>query len=72
MGDDLRDSVNRPNPQAGVIIGAVLIFVGGIALLRNLDIRWLGWLRLDLIWPLLLIIGGAVLIWRRAGGTRAR
>jgi phage shock protein C len=71
MGDDLRDSVNRPNPGAGVIIGAVLILVGGIALLRNLDLQWLSWLRLDLLWPLLLIVGGAVLIWRRAGGTRA-
>jgi phage shock protein C len=71
MGDDIRDSVNRPNRHAGVIIGAVLIFVGGIALLRNLDFQWLSWLRLDLLWPLLLIIGGAVLIWRRAGGTRA-
>jgi phage shock protein C len=71
MGDDLRDSVNRPNPRAGVIIGAVLILVGGIALLRNLDLQWLSWLRLDLLWPLLLIVGGAVLIWRRAGGSRA-
>jgi len=70
MGDDVRDSVNRPNPQAGVIIGAVLIFVGGIALLRNVDIPYFSWLRLDLLWPLLLIAGGAVLIWRRSGGTR--
>jgi phage shock protein C len=71
MGDDLRRAVNQPNPQVGIIVGAILIVIGGIALLRSLDIPWLYWLRVDLLWPLLLIIGGIVLIWRRAGGHHA-
>jgi len=70
MGEELRESLSRPNPQAGIIIGAALVFFGLIALLRNLDIPWLFWLRFDVLWPFLLILGGAVLIWRRVGDNR--
>lgn len=68
MGDELRQSLSNPNPQAGIIVGAALVIFGLVALLRNLDIPWLFWLRFDLLWPILLILGGAVLIWRRMGG----
>lgn len=67
MGDELRQSLSKPNPQAGIIVGAALVIFGLVALLRNLDIPWLFWLRFDLLWPILLILGGAVLIWRRVG-----
>jgi hypothetical protein len=70
MGEDVRDALSRPNPQVGIIIGAALVIFGLLALVRNLHIPWLYWLRFDLLWPLLLIIGGAVLIWRRGSGNR--
>lgn len=65
MADDVRQAVRMPNPQAAIIVGAALIFFGLLALLRNLDLPWLFWLRFDVLWPALLILGGAVLIWRR-------
>lgn len=71
MADDLREAFQRPNPQAGIIVGAALVIFGLVVLLRNLDLPWLLWLRFDLLWPVLLIIGGAVLIWRRLGSDHS-
>jgi hypothetical protein len=64
MGDDLRNIVNRPNPQAARIIGIGLILVGIVFLLQNLHLPWLNWLDFDVIWPALLILGGIALIVR--------
>ncbi len=64
MGQDVRDALNSPNPQAGIVIGAALVIWGVFALLRSLDIPWLAWMRADVLWPVLLILLGAVLIWR--------
>jgi phage shock protein C len=68
MGEDIREFVRRPNPQAAVIIGAVLIFVGVIYLIENLHLPWLRWLNFDVLWPVLLILGGLALILRRSKG----
>lgn len=65
MGDDVRRALREPNPQTGLLIGGTLIVLGVIFLLGNLQLPWLRWLRFDVLWPLLLIAGGAVLIWRR-------
>lgn len=64
LGDDVRRTVRRPNPQLGMFVGALLVLIGGLALLRALEIPGLGWLHEGLLWPLLLIIGGGVLVWR--------
>lgn len=64
LGDDVRRTVGRPNPQLGMFVGALLVLIGGLALLRALEIPGLGWLHVGLLWPLLLIIGGVVLVWR--------
>jgi phage shock protein PspC (stress-responsive transcriptional regulator) len=53
-----------PNRQAGIIIGAALVLVGGLLLLGNLNLFW--WLSFDKWWPLLLILGGAALLVNRA------
>lgn len=34
----------------------------------GLHIPWLRWLDFDVVWPLLLIVGGGALIWRRLKG----
>ncbi len=65
MGDDLRNVFNNPNPRTAIIVGVVLVGFGLVALLRNLDLPWLAWLRFEVLWPALLILAGAVLIWRR-------
>jgi phage shock protein PspC (stress-responsive transcriptional regulator) len=68
VGDDLREIVRRPHPQAGMIIGGSLIFLGFFYLVRYLPIPWLNWLDFDYLWPLLLIFGGLALLLRRYRG----
>jgi hypothetical protein len=64
LGDDVRWAATRPNPRIGVIVGGVLVAIGALALVRNLGFPFLGRLNADLIWPLLLIVGGVVLVLR--------
>lgn len=68
VGEDLRNIVRQPNPQASVIIGTALIFAGGIFLVEKMNFTWLSWLDFDLIWPLLLIIGGVTILVRHFRG----
>lgn len=68
MGDDLRNIVRNPNPQAGLLIGAALILLGIVYLLKNLQLPWLNWLDFDLVWPILLIVGGIALLIRHRRG----
>ena len=64
MGNDVRQALARPNPRLGVILGAALMLLGALLLLRNLAQPWLSWLNSGLVWPLLLIVGGVTLILR--------
>lgn len=68
VGDDLRRMVRRPHPQAGLIIGSTLIILGFVYLLENVHLPWLNWFDFDVIWPVLLIIGGLALLLRRPRG----
>jgi phage shock protein C len=68
MGDELRGIVRNPNPQAGLLIGAALIILGAVFLLENLKLPWLNWLDFDVIWPILLILGGIALLIRHWRG----
>jgi phage shock protein C len=72
LGSELRNGLRTPNPQTGLIIGAALVILGAVLLLQNifqsLNIAWLRWFGFDTLWPLILIIGGVVLLWRRAKG----
>ena len=68
VGEDLRQVVRNPNPQAGLYLGIGLILLGGYYLLTNLHIPWLHWLDSQVIWPVLLIFAGLVLIFRRWRG----
>lgn len=64
MGDDLRRMVNEPNQQLVIILGSALVLLGGYLLLQNLELPWLYWLDFDTIMPILLILGGILLLWR--------
>lgn len=68
MTDDLREIVRKPNPQAGLIIGSALILLGVVYLLDNLRLPWLTWFNTNLMWPVLLILGGLALLLRRPRG----
>lgn len=54
--------------RATVFIGSALIVVGVVLLVQTLDLPWLRWLDLDVLWPVLLIVAGGALIWRWAKG----
>jgi phage shock protein C len=68
MGADLRSLVYRPQTRARLIVGAVLIIWGVFNLLEYLGLAGLWWLDFDLLWPVLLILGGLALLLRRSGG----
>lgn len=68
MGDDLRDAFSRPNPQIGLILGVVLILLGAVFFIDNLNINWLWWFDFDVLWPLLLVLGGGLLLYRQWRG----
>lgn len=65
MGDDIQQAVTKPHPQAGIIMGVGLIVIGGFLFLERLDLRWMSWVDLDILWPIMLIIGGLVLLLRK-------
>lgn len=67
MGEDIQSSVSQPHPQSGLILGIGLIVVGGLMFLERLDIQWLQWFDFDILWPLLLVLGGIVLLFRKFG-----
>jgi len=64
MGDDIRNIVRKPNPQASRIIGIALIVMGLLFLIQNLRLPWLSWLDYDVIWPILVILAGIALLRR--------
>jgi phage shock protein C len=64
VSEDFVTAVNQPDSKIGLLIGAGLVFLGGVWLIESLDIPWLWWFDFDYLWPLLLIIAGGVLIYR--------
>jgi len=62
LGDEVREAARGPQPQARLIIGAVLIVSGVVFLLQNLNFPWMWWLGLDVLWPALLMMAGALLL----------
>lgn len=69
MGEDFGEAMRKPQPKAGMTVGTALIIVGMILFFQNLNIPGLRWLSFDVFWPLLLIIGGIVLLQRRTQGV---
>ena len=67
LRNEVGQAAQRSNLPAGMVIGAVLILLGIIFLMRNLGFFWVPWLRFDVLWPVLLIVGGIVFLWRRKG-----
>jgi phage shock protein C len=71
MSADLRRLVRRPQTRFRLIVGSVLIIWGVFNLLEYLGFPGLWWLDFDLLWPVLLILGGLALLLRRSGGEPA-
>ena len=67
MGDDIQGAVTQPHPQSGLIVGIGLIVIGGLLFVDRLNLNWLDWFDFDILWPVLLIIGGITLLFRKRG-----
>jgi hypothetical protein len=61
LGQGLR-SGGLTNPQTATAVGLGLIIIGAITLARNF--AWLSWLNAQVVIPGLLILAGAVLLYR--------
>jgi phage shock protein C len=68
IGAGLRQGPGASSKQASLMVGGALILVGAIYLIDNLNLAWLGWLRFNVIWPVMLILGGAILLLRYLRG----
>lgn len=54
-----------PNRTRNVMVfGGIVLVAGVILLLRNLGFGLFDWFDGDLLWPILLIAGGGLLLWR--------
>lgn len=51
-------------PQPNMVIGAVLLGLGLLFLLQNLNLHWFGGFHFETLWPLLLIALGGIAVWR--------
>jgi phage shock protein C len=71
IGADLGRLVHRQPSHVRLIVGSVLIVWGVFNLLEYLGLPGLWWLDFDLLWPVLLILGGLALLLRRSGGEPA-
>lgn len=47
-----------------VLLGGIFIVAGAYLILRNLGFPLFAWINGDILWPLVLIIGGIFLLWR--------
>ncbi|MEJ2484210.1 MAG: PspC domain-containing protein [Anaerolineales bacterium] len=50
--------------QTTKVIGGGLILLGLLALISTFDISWFGWMRLENMWPALIILFGVLLLAR--------
>lgn len=65
VADEVRRAVSQPRPAIYRWIGVTMVLLGSFFLLRNLELVWIRWLELDLLWPGLLVIAGLIVIFRR-------
>ena len=66
LGQDIRENMVPRQRQVAMFGGIALLVLGSALLLQNLSIPWLARLRLNQLWPILLIIGGLVLLVRQS------
>lgn len=63
-GVEIGEAARRPNPKAGIYIGIALVVGGLLYLLEALNLPYMHWFTHELLWPVLIIAGGAVLLVR--------
>jgi phage shock protein C len=64
MGSEMGEAFRKPNKNAGMFVGIGLVVVGFFLFVDQLNIQWLQWFRSDMLWAILLVVGGAALLVR--------
>jgi hypothetical protein len=64
-GQGMSETVFHPDARTKLLIGLALVILGVIYLLENLNIPGMGWFDIDVLWPILLIVGGIVFLVRQ-------
>jgi hypothetical protein len=64
-GEGVSRTVFHPDSRTKLLIGLVLVVLGVFYLLENLNIPGMAWLDVDILWPILLILGGVVFLIRQ-------
>lgn len=59
------------NDRAVKLVGMALVVIGLFAFLPNISPEYLGWINLSMLWPALMILGGAALLVRALRQGRA-
>ncbi len=55
---------SRDRTRNAMLLGGIFIVAGAYLILRNLGFPLFSWINGDILWPLVLIIGGIFLLWR--------
>ena len=66
LGTELKLTTEDSNEKVVFAVGLVMIALGALFLLRNLNLPWLHWLRFDILWPLLLVLIGVAMLIQRS------
>jgi phage shock protein PspC (stress-responsive transcriptional regulator) len=64
LGNEIGEAASRPHPNTVKFIGFGLIMVGFFYLLKTLNLAWLQWVNREVLFPMLLIAGGCILLYR--------
>lgn len=64
MGQEMQQIVSQPDTRTVKFLGIGLVILGLVYLVQNLDIPWLAWFNDRLLWPVLIIVVGALLLAR--------
>lgn len=69
LGETPGSGTANEHQRSALAIGLALVVLGLFFLAQHLGVWWPRWPSGDLVWPVLLIIAGAALLWRRLGGS---
>jgi phage shock protein PspC (stress-responsive transcriptional regulator) len=65
VGRGVGGATAREQSRPSALIGAILLAAGALFLFRNLNFGWMSWMHNDVLWPVVLIVGGGVLLLRQ-------